>query len=54
MKELERLQKENDELRAKLEIITKLGDDMADELQANHNNQRTRIMFMKWYKAIYS
>lgn len=46
------LQKENDELRAKVEIMAKLGSDMADELQANYNNQQTRLMSMKWYKEI--
>lgn len=46
------LQAQNDDLVAKLELMTKLGSDMADELQANHNNQQTRLMSMKWYKTV--
>ena len=43
MSELEQLKKENCELRAKIDAMTRLGSDMADELQANYSNQQTRL-----------
>ena len=52
MSELEQLKKENCKLRAKIDAMTRLGSDMADELQANYSNQQTRLMSMKWYKAV--
>lgn len=36
----------------KIKELEKLGSDMADELEANYSNQRTRIMFMKWNKTL--
>jgi len=42
----------NEELVKRVAELEKLGSDMADELEANYNNQRTRIMFMKWNKKL--
>jgi hypothetical protein len=41
----------NEDLEKQNEALEKLGSDMADELEANYNNQRTRVMVMKWNKA---
>ena len=44
--------REAETMAMRIKELERLGFDMADELQANYNNQRTRIMFMKWNKAL--